>query len=90
VAQDFENRQSQEHFELAIKLSPMGVKYTQPAAEIRDKVGPTYAENADSLIAASQVVATNGPSQQPMITGLLMLIARTSDQSRARCKHRGK
>lgn len=49
----------QEGFELAIKLSQMGVKYTQPAAEIRDKLRPTYAENADSLIAASQVVATN-------------------------------
>jgi len=49
----------QEGFELAIKLSQMGVKYTQPLADIRDKVRPTYAENADSLIAASQVVATN-------------------------------
>ena len=49
----------QEGFELAIKLSQMGVKYIQSSAEIRDKVRPTYAENADSLIAASQVVATN-------------------------------
>jgi len=49
----------QEGFELAIKLSQMGVKYTQPSAEIRDQVRPTYAESADSLIAASQVVATN-------------------------------
>ncbi|MCC7327204.1 MAG: hexameric tyrosine-coordinated heme protein [Burkholderiales bacterium] len=49
----------QEGFELAIKLSRMGVKYTQPSAEIRDKLRPEYAENADSLTAASQVVATN-------------------------------
>ena len=49
----------QEGFELAIKLSQMGVKYTQPSAEVRDKVRPTHAENADSLIAASQVVASN-------------------------------
>ncbi len=49
----------QEGFELAIKLSRMGVKYTQPSAEVRDKVRPTYADNADSLIAASQVVAAH-------------------------------
>lgn len=49
----------QEGFELAIKLSRMGVKYTQPSAEVRDKLRPEYAENADSLIASSQVVALN-------------------------------
>lgn len=49
----------QEGYELAIKLSRMGVKYTQPSAEIRDKLRPTYGENADSLIASSQVVAIN-------------------------------
>ncbi|MEO8506906.1 MAG: hexameric tyrosine-coordinated heme protein [Betaproteobacteria bacterium] len=49
----------QEGFELAIKLSRMGVKYTQPSAEVRDKLRPVYAENADSLTAASQVVAMN-------------------------------
>ena len=49
----------QEGFELAIKLSRMGVKYTQPSAEVRDKLRPAYAENADSLTAASQVVAMN-------------------------------
>lgn len=49
----------QEGFELAIKLSRMGVKYTQPSAEVRDKLRPEYAESADSLIASSQVVALN-------------------------------
>lgn len=49
----------QEGFELAIKLSRMGVKYTQPSAEVRDKLRPQYAESADSLIASSQVVALN-------------------------------
>lgn len=49
----------QEGFELAIKLARMGVKYTQPSAEVRDKLRPEYGENADSLIASSQVVATN-------------------------------
>ncbi len=49
----------QEGFELAIKLARMGVKYTQPSTEVRDKLRPEYGENADSLIASSQVVATN-------------------------------
>jgi hypothetical protein len=46
-------------FELAIKLSQMGVKYTQPSGEIRARLRPTYSENADSLTAASLVVAMN-------------------------------
>lgn len=49
----------QEGFELAIKLSRMGVKYTQPSDEIRKRLREDYANNADSLIAASQVVAVN-------------------------------
>jgi len=49
----------QEGFELAIKMARMGIKYTQPSAEVRDKLRPEYGENADSLIASSQVVATN-------------------------------
>ena len=50
---------AQQGFELALKLSRMGVKYTQPSDEIRGKLRPIYEENADSLIASSQVVATN-------------------------------
>ncbi len=50
---------AQQGFELAIKLSRMGVKYTQPSNEIREKLRPVYEESADSLIASSQVVATN-------------------------------
>jgi hypothetical protein len=46
-------------YELAIKLSRMGVKYTQPSDEIRQKLRPQYAENADSLTAVSQVIAIN-------------------------------
>ncbi len=49
----------QSGFDLAIKLSRMGVKYTQPSDEVRDKLRPEYAENADSLTAASQVIAIN-------------------------------
>ena len=50
---------AQSGFELAIKLSRMGVKYTQPSDEVRGKLRPVYGENADSLIASSQVVAIN-------------------------------
>jgi hypothetical protein len=49
----------QEGFELAITLSRKGVAYTQQSAEVREKLRPLYAENADSLIAGSQVVAIN-------------------------------
>lgn len=50
---------AQEGFELALKLSRMGVKYTQPSAEARDRMRPQYAEDAGALIASSQVVAIN-------------------------------
>jgi len=49
----------QEGFELAIKLARMGVKYTQPSAEVRDKLRKEYAEDAEDLIASSQVIAIN-------------------------------
>lgn len=49
----------QEGFELAITLSRRGVKYTQPDVEVLHKLRPVYANNADSLTAASQVVAIN-------------------------------
>ena len=54
-----ETETPQAGFELAIKLSRMGVKYTQPSDEIRQKVRAAYAENADGLTAASQVIAIN-------------------------------
>lgn len=46
-------------FALAVKMSRMGVKTTQPDVEVLHKLRPEYAENADSLTAASQVVAIN-------------------------------
>lgn len=49
----------QEGFELAITLSRRGVKYTQPDADVLHKLRPAYASSADSLTAASQVVAIN-------------------------------
>lgn len=46
-------------FELAITLSRRGVKYTQPDAEVLHKLRPEYAHSADSLTAASHVIAVN-------------------------------
>ncbi len=49
----------QEGFELAITLSRRGVKYTQPDTDVLHELRPSYAHSADSLTAASQVVAIN-------------------------------
>ena len=49
----------QEGFELAITMSRRGVKYTQPNPEVLQKLRPEYANNADALTAASQVIAIN-------------------------------
>lgn len=49
----------QEGFELAITLSRRGVKSTQPDADVLHKLRPVYANDADSLTAASQVIAVN-------------------------------
>lgn len=49
----------QEGFELAITLSRRGVKYTQPDTEVLHKLRPEYANNADSLTAASHVIAVH-------------------------------
>lgn len=49
----------QEGFELAITMSRRGVKYTQPDVNVLKKARPEYAESADGLTAASQVVAIN-------------------------------
>ena len=46
-------------FNLAVKMSRIGVKVTQSSAEVRDRLRAEYAENADSLTAASQVIAIN-------------------------------
>lgn len=46
-------------YELAIKLSRMAVKLTQPDAKTRDELREVYERDADSLIAVSQVVAIN-------------------------------
>lgn len=46
-------------FELAITLSRRGVRYTQPDTDVLKKLRPGYAEDADALTAASQVIAIN-------------------------------
>lgn len=49
----------QEGFELAVKLSRMGVKTTQPDIEVLKKLRPEYANDASGLTAASHVIAVN-------------------------------
>ncbi len=46
-------------FDLAIKLSRLAVKASQPDADIRSTLRPVYANDASSLIAASHVVAVH-------------------------------
>ena len=49
----------EEGYDLAIKLARVAVKATQADASMREKLRPEYAENANSLISVSQVVATH-------------------------------
>ncbi len=44
-------------FDLAVKLSRMGVKLTQPSDAIRKELRSIYERDADALIASSQVIA---------------------------------
>ncbi len=50
---------AQEGFELAISMSRRGVKYTQPDMEVLQALRADYANSADGLTAASQVIAIN-------------------------------
>jgi len=49
----------EEGFDLAVKLSRMAVKITQPDEGVRDKLRSVYEKDADLLTKASLVVATN-------------------------------
>lgn len=49
----------QEGFELAIAMSRRGVKYTQSDMQTLQALRADYAESADGLTAASQVIAIN-------------------------------
>ncbi len=42
---------------LAIKLARLTIKAIQPDGDVRQRLRPAYAENADSLTAAAHVVA---------------------------------
>lgn len=46
-------------YNLAVKLSRMAVKMTQPDAAARERMRPEYADDAAALIAVSHVVATH-------------------------------
>jgi len=49
----------QEGFELAAKLARLGVKLTQPSADVRDKLRANYEQDSAQLIASSQVIAVH-------------------------------
>lgn len=49
----------QSGFDLAIKLSRMAVKLTQPDDAVRSRLRGEYGEDADALIRSAQVVAIN-------------------------------
>ena len=49
----------EEGFDLAIKLSRMAVKKTQPNDAARERMRPEYSNSADALTQVSGVVATN-------------------------------
>ncbi|WP_108814917.1 hexameric tyrosine-coordinated heme protein [Loktanella sp. Alg231-35] len=49
----------EEGYALALKLSRMAVKMTQPDDAARARMRPDYANSADSLTMASGVVAQN-------------------------------
>lgn len=46
-------------FDLAVKLSRVGVKTTQPADDIRKELRAAYDRDTAQLIASSQVIAIN-------------------------------
>lgn len=46
-------------FELAVKLSRMGVKVTQPSDEVRSHLRAAYEQDLAQLIASSHVIATH-------------------------------
>ncbi|MEJ6477699.1 MAG: hexameric tyrosine-coordinated heme protein [Octadecabacter sp.] len=46
-------------YELAVKMSRVAIKLTQPDAAARERMRPEYSEDANALIAVSQVVATH-------------------------------
>ena len=54
-----ETETPEQGYDLAIKLARMAVKKTQPDDNVRAVLRDHYATDANGLVAASQVVATN-------------------------------
>lgn len=46
-------------FELAVKLSRMGVKLTQPSEQVRSHLRAAYEQDSAQLMAASHVIAVH-------------------------------
>ncbi|MEO8321067.1 MAG: hexameric tyrosine-coordinated heme protein [Bradyrhizobium sp.] len=46
-------------FDLAVKMSRVGVKVTQPSDQVRSHLRAAYEQDAAQLIAASHVIAVN-------------------------------
>ncbi len=46
-------------FELAVKLSRMGVKLTQPSDQVRSHLRAAYEQDSAQLMAASHVIAVH-------------------------------
>ncbi len=63
----------EEGYELAVKLSRMAIKMTQPDPEARDRMRPAYAEDAEALISVSQVVATHFATVAAAVIALALI-----------------
>lgn len=50
---------AEDGFALALKLSRLAVKFTQPDDAVRGRLRPVYETDANALIATSHVVAVN-------------------------------
>ena len=67
----------QEGYELAIKLSRMGIKYTQPSDAVRSKLRPDYSENSENLIASSPVSHSPTTFNPLTLVKILLIPTRT-------------
>jgi hypothetical protein len=55
--QTLQTNTPEEGYNLAVRLSQIGIELTQPSEEIRQMLRPVYSRDTDSLIASSQVIA---------------------------------
>lgn len=54
-----EDRYAHAGFELAVKLSRMGVKLTQPSDQVRSHLRAAYEQDSAQLMTASHVIAVH-------------------------------